>query len=140
MAAENVRRELAAIYKSSQSWEWDLIRSNLNNPRSFAAQRHLITKKKRDINDILEKWPLLSELSGILSHFHELTKSELSSSFESFITNELDTLIEFMTLQSQQRVLNVKVQRELGDHCDISAKVMSSLVMLSLVLLFFRKN
>ena len=113
MEAENTRRELLQLYKNDKSWDWDKVREKLTTYSSFAAQRHLITMQKRNINDAIEKWPFLCEVTGMLIHMRELCGCDLQKSYENFTKYHLTTLIEFMTLQSPKRINNTKLQTEI---------------------------
>lgn len=111
--AEIVRRELVAVYRRSKCmWDWDLIKDKLSQYSTFALQRNEITSRKRNIADIVEKWPFLFEPLGMMRHMLELTGQDLHKNFEIFQNQEVERLIKFLTIQSGKRVANLKIQRD----------------------------
>lgn len=112
--AEEIRRELLTLYKASQSdWEWGHIKEQLAEEASLAAQRAMINSKNRYMGHIVEKWPFLFEVSGMLCHLDSITGSSLIGNFERFIDEDLSCLLQFLTIMSPQRIKNLKIEREL---------------------------
>lgn len=111
--AETARLSLLAVYNEDRERDWDAIKLEFLKDASLAAQRALITAKTRDICLIAEKWPLLFEFPGLIAHLDEITGSNLKHNFEIFITNGLDTLVNFLRVMSPQRIKLLKIEKQL---------------------------
>jgi len=111
--AETARLSLLAVYNDDRERDWDAIKLELLKDASLAAQRAMITAKTRDICLIAEKWPLLFEFPGLIAHLDEITGSDLKHNFEIFITNGLDSLIDFLRVMSPQSIKILKIYKQL---------------------------
>lgn len=119
--AETIRKNLVSIYRAPRDkWDWPAIKEMLRKESSLGAQRSLINSRKRDITFITEKWPFLSELSGLLSHLDEITGQSLAENFETFVDNSMDDLISYLLAMSPQRIKLMRLKKELdygsGEH------------------------
>lgn len=133
--AEEIRRELALLYTSPKSvWDWEHIRSQLVTEPSLAAQRNLINSKQRDMELIVEKWPFLFEVSGLICHLDNITGSSLLLNFEKFVDQDLDDLLEYLNVMSPQRVKIIKIGKEmaLGNGSLIHRKLIAIISMLTI--------
>jgi len=89
LKAEETRLQLTALYKSPSSlWDWELIKTKMNDQCTIGAQRALINHKKRDMNVIIEHWPFLFEYKGLINHLEKITGQEsFLSNFETFVAD-----------------------------------------------------
>ncbi|KAK3909724.1 Ceroid-lipofuscinosis neuronal protein 6-like protein, partial [Frankliniella fusca] len=133
--ANEIRLDLLTIFKGPQiSWDWMKIKALLSKYSSMAAQRLMITSKKRDISLIIEHWPFLTEISGLLCHLDYITGSSLSENVEKFVECDLDLLIKYLTLMSPKRVQLLKTKEAImfGNGSEIHRKLLGALIMLAI--------
>lgn len=127
--AEQTRLELLAIYRSSDERNWDYIKEKLTD--SIGAQRAMIVAKKRIVSDIVERWPFLFELSGMLCHLDYITNSSLLTNFQNFIENDADDFINYLTLMSPAKIPNLKVKRSMALQSGPHARLLGIIMMLA---------
>lgn len=131
LKAEETRLQLTALYKSPSNWDWDLIKTKMNDQCTIGAQRALINHKKRDMNVIIEHWPFLFEYKGLINHLEKITGQEsFLSNFETFVADELDDYINYLTIESPKRIRNLKIKNALASATGVHQSFMGLIQML----------
>ncbi|KAK3929535.1 DNA packaging protein [Frankliniella fusca] len=131
--APQKRRSAACILPDLQNpnmRDWVLIKEKLLMPASLAAQRAMIVDKHRNLETIMERWPLLFEMTGMLCHLDAITKSALQDNFAHFINNDLQDLVNYLTLMSGQKVENLKLLKTVATRNGNQYKLLASVMML----------
>ncbi|XP_034245729.1 uncharacterized protein LOC117647867 [Thrips palmi] len=131
--AEATRKNLLSIFRSPRDkWDWPAIKEMMKHEPSLGAQRALINSRTRDITFITEKWPFLSELSGLMCHLDEITGQSLLESFENFVDNSMDDLISYLIAMSPQRVKLMRLKKELDFGSGEHRRLLAALFMLAI--------
>lgn len=132
-AAETSRKTLLSMFRSPRDqWDWTSIKEMLKNETSLGAQRALINSRKRDITFIIDKWPFLSELSGLLCHLDEITGQSLKENFENFIDENMDGLIDYLLAMSPQRIKLMRLKKDLDFGSGEHRRLLAALAMLAI--------
>ncbi|KAK3917138.1 Ribosomal protein L11 methyltransferase [Frankliniella fusca] len=130
---EQIRKSLLAIYKSPKAeWDWVEIKKMIVEYSSLASQRAMITARNRRMDELVDQWPFLFELNGLLCHLNEITQSDLCDNFEKFIDCELDDWIQYLTVMSPSRIKLLKLQNEVALGDGVHRRFLSLIYMLAI--------